>query len=184
MDAPTWDEAVKALAAQNYPRARELFEVLSEHDEALLQLGFLYQEGLGGPREPEKAYDIYKRLAAANDPQGTYFLAKLLLSRSQLEEALPVFEKAAALSHASAAYWAAALYGGLQGYRKDDEKHLEYLRRAASLGHIYGQRDLALSDLRSKGGPIRKVGALVRYFRAISEGIMLTFRNRYDLRIR
>ena len=184
MDYSMWNEAVRELEQKNYARARALLQPLVDNKDAQLQLGYLYQEGLGGEANAKRARDIYQSLADEGDSQGTYFLAKSFLSSHQLPEAVRAFEKAAELANVSGAFWAAALHGGLLGNVKDEKKHRLFLERAASLGHIFAKRDLALADARSTTSLLKWCAARVRYLRAIFEGIVVMCRDRYDFRIR
>ena len=184
MDHDVWNEAVHALDAKNYGRARTLFASIVDNKEAQLQLGYLYQEGLGGEASSEKAQEIFQALADANDPQGSYFLAKVFLSSSRLPEAANYFEKSAQLGHVSGAYWAAALHGGLYGYATDIQKRRSFLELAAKLGHIYAKRDLALDDAKTASSFFLRGAAYLRYLAVLVKGIALTFRDRHDFRIR
>ena len=68
----------------NYENARNMLEPLRDNANAQLQLAYLYQMGLGGAKEIEKATAIYTTLANAGDSQGAYYLGDLLLERNQL----------------------------------------------------------------------------------------------------
>ena len=171
MDDSKWNEAIRELDSKNYEHARVLLQPLSKNKEAQLQLGYLYQEGLGGEANPEKAREIFQGLADENDPQGTYFLAKSFLNSQHLTEAVSYFEKSAQLSHVSGAFWAAALHGGLYGHPRDDQKYRFFLERAASLGHIYAKRDLALEDIKDAKSFLASVNARLRYASLMAVGI-------------
>lgn len=184
MNDDVWNEAVQALDAKDFGRARTLFASLEENKEAQLQLGYLYQEGLGGEANKEKSQEIFQVLADANDPQGSYFLAKLLLSSQKFPEAVNYFEKSARLGHVSGAYWAAALHGGLHEYPTDIQKRRFFLENAAKLGHIYAKRDLALEDAKTASTFPQRCAAYLRYLIVLLKGIALTLRDRHDFRIR
>jgi len=184
MDNEVWNEAVHALDAKDYWRARTLFASLGENKEAQLQLGYLYQEGLGGEASREKAQEIFQALADTNDPQGSYFLAKVFLSCSKLPEATDYFEKSAQSGHVSGAYWAAALHGSLYGHATDIPKRRSFLELGAKLGHIYAKRDLALDDAKTASSFLQRGAAYLRYLAVLLKGTILTFRDRHDFRIR
>lgn len=184
MSNEIWNDAVHALEAKEYGLARTLFASLKENKEAQLQLGYLYQEGLGGKINRDKAQEIFQSLANAGDSQGMYFLAKCLLMSKSLSEATQYFEKAAQLGHVSGAYWAAVLHGGQYECQKDLHKHRYFLEMAVHLGHLYAKRDLALEDAIAANNFLLKGAAYLRYFAALMKGVALTFRNRHDFRIR
>ena len=184
MDAIVWNQAVKELSAKNYEAARRAFEACGDYKEAKLQLAYLYQEGLGGASDEEKAKKIYEQLADASDYEGTYFLAKLYLKKHQLAQAATYFEKSANLSHVSGAYWAATLYYGFEGYPKDDKRYWYFLKQAASLGHVYAKRDWAWHDIRSATNPLERAKARIRYYGAMIKGIGISIKDPHDARIR
>lgn len=178
------DEAMRELDAENYESARSLLQTLSSNKEAQLQLAYLYQQGLGGPPDPEKAREIYKSLADAGDPQGMYYLASLLLESRQLSEAARYFERAAELDHVSGSYWAAALYDGLYGHPRDEEKYQRFIKKAASLGHLFAMRDLARADMKHTKNWIVWGEAFLRYLSVKIKGFYIAIRNPHDLRLR
>lgn len=77
------------LAQKKYKQAREYFEKTikslepyQQHpflkkirDEILVELANLFNKGLGGPKDPQKANEILTRLAAENNTRALYFLA-------------------------------------------------------------------------------------------------------------
>jgi TPR repeat protein len=183
MDIDVWNEAVHALDAKDYVCARALFASLGEIKEAQLQLGYLYQEGLGGEASPEKSQEIFQSLADANDIQGLYHLGRFFLKFSRLPEAAHYFEKSAQLGHVSGAYWASALHRGVYGHSTDIQKHRTFLELAVKLGHIYGKRDLALEDAQAASTLRERGTAYLRYLGILAQGIALTIRDRHDPRI-
>jgi TPR repeat protein len=128
-------------------------EGLTDKKEVKLQLAYLYQHGLGGLSESERAMEIYKILADTGDVQGMYYLASLLLERRQLDGAADYYQKSAELGHVSGAYWAAALHEGLYGHPRDD-------KNAKNL--------------------VVRTQALLRYFLMKIKGLYIVIRNSYD----
>jgi uncharacterized protein len=179
-----WNQAINALEVKDYPRARNLFESLQDNTEAQLQLGYLYQEGLGGSTDKQKAKSLFQGLADISHAHGSYFLAKLLLTENQLNTAVEYFEKSAQLKHVSGTFWTAALYGGYHGYPVNSEKHRYFLTEAAKLGHIYAKRDLALLDMRSNNSLHNKFFACGRYMKSLLAGIIIAVKDPFDFRIR
>ena len=178
------DEAIREVRKCNYERARTLLQGLSNDKEAQLWLAYLYQEGLGGTADLDKARETYQPLADADEPQGLYYLASLFLNTRQLTEAMRYFEKSAKLRHVSGAYWAAALHDGYSGYPKDPQKHLFFLGQAANLGHIFALRDMARLDMRNARNVAAWGKAFIRYFNAKSRGLFFAVRDPQDLRLR
>lgn len=178
------NEASAQLGARNYSRARELLEQLRGEPEADIQLAYLLDQGLGGERSPDRAEEIYRRLAEAGDVRGMYYLGSLLLEQRKLSEALQQFERAAALGHGSSAYWAAALHDGLHGHARNAEKHAALIERAASLGHLYALRDARRLEMDKSRGSIPWIKAYARYLAVKLKGVAVGIRNPNDLRLR
>ncbi|MCA3176832.1 MAG: sel1 repeat family protein [Burkholderiales bacterium] len=159
-------------------------EGLTDKKEVKLQLAYLYQHGLGGLSESERAMEIYKILADTGDVQGMYYLASLLLERRQLDGAADYYQKSAELGHVSGAYWAAALHEGLYGHPRDDKKYQRFIQHAARLGHLFAKRDIERSNMRNAKNLVVRTQALLRYFLMKIKGLYIVIRNSYDLRLR
>lgn len=183
MDNAKWNEAIRALDAKNYGLARELFQCFGDNKDAQLQLGFLYQEGLGGERDLDKAQEIYHNLASAGDSKGMYFLGKLFLNTGQLLESLRYLEQSAQSHHVSGAFWAAELHHGLHGHPIDEKKYRFFIKQAADLGHIYAMRNVALDNMRDAKTFFIWIKALWGYVTATIKGAAKAIRNPHDQHI-
>lgn len=106
------------------------------------QLGKCWRDGRGVLPDDEKAELWFQRGAEAGHDFSQYALGKLLQSRKRIDEAVPLYEQAAAQGNSYAAYRLGKLY--LQGEQvpKDVAKALEYLTRAAEQGSQYAQYTL------------------------------------------
>jgi TPR repeat protein len=184
MHEPTINDAIEALNAKNYERARSLLEGLTDDDEAQFQLAYLLEQGWGGVRDPNRAREIYQSLADSGDVRAMYYLASLMLSQRRLSEALYYFEESARREHVSAAYWAAELHNGAYGHARDEEKYVCFIERAARLGHIYAKRDDALRQMKQASSVFAWGKSFLRYVRAQLKGAVLAFRDPRDLRLR
>lgn len=71
------DKALKAYEAGDYERARELFQPLAEagDPDGLYNLGVMHARGEGGPKEPAKAMQYYRRAAVLGSPNAMTNLA-------------------------------------------------------------------------------------------------------------
>ena len=179
-----WEKAKRELEAKNYEHARVLLELLDHNNAAKLQLAYLYQIGLGGSADLVRAQKIYQVLADEGDSEGMYYLARLFLSLGQLSEAAHYFEMSSLLSHASGSFWAAELNNGYFGYPLDKQKYWLLIRRAASLGHIYAIRNLALDDMRDARNIFLKSKACLTYIMATIKGIAIAITDPHNLFIR
>lgn len=71
------DQGVKAYEAGDYERARKAFQPLAEigDPDGLYNLGVMHARGEGGPKEPAKAMQFYRRAAAAGNANAMTNLA-------------------------------------------------------------------------------------------------------------
>jgi TPR repeat protein len=184
MQPSEFDRAVAQINAGNYEQARKLLEELESNEEAQLQLAYLYQTGQGGPKDIEKAQEIYQLLSNSGSANAIYYLASIFLEKRQLRKALDCFERSANFNHVSGAYWAAALHGGLHGNPRNEQKHLFFLNKAASLGHIFALRDQAIVEMQNARNISDWCGAFLRYSATKIKGVFIVLRNTHDLRVR
>lgn len=179
------DKAMAEFDAANYQSARVLLELTERNPAADLALAYIYQQGLGGEVEIEKAVRLYEALVERGDQQSMYYLGTLYLSKQELSTALYNFEMAASRGHVSAAYWVAALYDGLDGFPKDRTRYLAAIKRASELGHLFAKRDVARIEMKKTGAHIlQRLSWLFKYIFAKIHGIFLSVRNPNDLRLR
>jgi TPR repeat protein len=169
----------------NYELARHLLKAVTRNSEEELALAYLYQQGLGGSVEIEKALKIYELLSSNGNPQGMYYLGTLFLQKRDLSGALLSFEKAANMGHISGAYWSAAIYDGFDGFPRDEKKYLISIKRASELGHLFAIRDVARIEMHaSKANILRRAKWFLKYWFAKIKGLLIATRNPQDLRLR
>jgi TPR repeat protein len=178
--------AYEQMNAGRYIEARAAFEqLLSEGEQrALIYLGWMDEQGLGGTADELRAAARYKVFSDQGDPVACYYLASLKLKQADVQGALPLFLLAANAGHPSAAYWASAIYDGEYGEGADCIKAATYLARAAELGHIFAQRDLAAKRMRESSSFISRAKGAIDYVGAKLRGLVLIIRDANDPRIR
>ena len=128
------------MTAGRYGEARAAFEQLESEGEqqALLYLGWMHEQGLGGPVDAAQALACYRTLCGTGDSVACYHAASLEFRHGNSAQALDLFLRAADAGHPSAAYWAAALYGGEGGHARDPERETHYLHQAARTQGLVG----------------------------------------------
>jgi len=188
-DTQNHDRLMSAYADMNagrYEKARQTFNQLADAGEqqALVYLGWMDEQGFGGSANEQQAELRYKRLADSGDHVASYYYGALKLRQGSLSEALVAFVGAAEGGHPSAAYWASALYGGENGFPRNREKEIFYLKQAASFGHVYARRDLAKMQVTEAKSLGAKVKSLCVYFFEKMKGVYLISRNQHDPRVR
>ena len=142
------DDAMAAYRAQDFARARVLFEERAAKGDALAQLmlGDIYKNGRGVPKDEAKAYSWTRKAAEQGDARGQAALAALMQAGSGTPRddagAIAWLEKSAQQGYvlAQAALGSAYLSG--QGVKKDEEKAVQWLRKAAAQGDDYANRTL------------------------------------------
>lgn len=130
----------------NFPAALEKFEAASkkDHAKALFQLGVMKQFGIGTNQSYAEAKTFYERAAKKGHPQATYELGCLYIrGLSEIEQdkyvvSLKLWEEAAGLGYAKAAYKAGKGYLNIWSHTKDEtsaQNAKKYLGQAADARH-------------------------------------------------
>lgn len=98
------DAAYKALAAQQYPKAYDLFLASAEQNPlAQFSLGMFYREGWGRPSDPVKACTWFEKSAQRHIPAAEHFLGDCLAEgigrTADIPAAIQWYEKATSHGH-------------------------------------------------------------------------------------
>ena len=176
------DQAYAALEEHNYEFARGVFDraVKRGVHEAALTLGWLLEQGFGGPKDLDRARSLYEAGLAHDRRLGAYYLGSFLRRAGQKEEARQLLEESAALGHPSAAYWAYAMNSDAG----NDQIAQQLLVRAAKLGHAFAQRDLARLEMQEADSISKWLAATRRYWVAKWNGMSFLARDVNDPRVR
>src|SRR5665213_1403646 len=113
--ASVFDSGVAAYDAGDYEKAFKIWWDLRFEDLAAMRnLGMMLRKGLGTPKDPAQAEEIYLRAAEAGLPTAQADLADMYLKGEvgppSLERALPLLEAAAAANHPVAQFQLGELY--------------------------------------------------------------------------
>ncbi len=135
---------VEAYLAGDYARARQDWSVLAEQGDPVAQynLAMLFIQGLGVPREPQRALPHLRRAASAGYPPAQYELGLALLPDGpDPARAAAAFwlERSARQGHPMAAWRLGRLLAEADGASRSEEA-LAWLRRAEEAG-IEGATD-------------------------------------------
>jgi TPR repeat protein len=118
-------------------------------------LGELYAEGLGVPRNDQKAAEWYKLAAERGDREAMFALAMFRIGGrggpKDRDEAARLLASAAKLGHAAAAYDLALLYLEGQLFPRDFKRAAELFRVAAEAGSPEAQYALAICYKEGQG---------------------------------
>ncbi|MBQ1845820.1 MAG: sel1 repeat family protein [Desulfovibrio sp.] len=168
------------LGRQDFAKARAWFEKAAAlgSGQAMNNLGFYFQEGLGGlERDEAKALELYRKAADAGDREAQYFVALQLLEGTRLPRdatrALALLEASAADGEGKpeAAYRLGQCYEQGEGAPKDPVRALRWFGVAASMDYPPALLKEGLLRLAGTGAPKNLQAASALIFRAASFGL-------------
>lgn len=135
-DAEAEDDEARAMkeCVRWYKKA-----ALQGHIQSMLTLGEIYECGIGGDEDCEKAEKWYKKAAGSGDITGMHRLADLYSDDGEDEEAAKWFRKAAELGDADSQYrFGMCCYNGI-GIRENKKEAFKFFKLAAEQDHAEAQ---------------------------------------------
>ena len=133
---------LKARAAKDYAAAKRHFEngIAAGDVESLVQLGRLYQNGDGVPKNGSRALELYRQAHARGSAAAMRYIG---LSyeygdgvKKDLAESVRWYEKAAARGYTKAMHDLGLAYYGAIGVKRDYKTAFQWFQKAASRGHV------------------------------------------------
>lgn len=111
----SFDSGVAAYDARDYAKAYQIWSSLDDEDLAAMRnVGMMRRQGLGTPKDPKGAEEIFQRAADAGLPTAQADLADMLIKGEagppDPKRALPLLVSAAAANHPIAQYELAQFY--------------------------------------------------------------------------
>ncbi|HEX4118758.1 MAG TPA: tetratricopeptide repeat protein [Rhizomicrobium sp.] len=111
----SFDSGVAAYDARDYAKAYQIWSSLDDEDLAAMRnVAMMRRQGLGTPKDPQGAEDMYQRAADAGLPTAQADLADMLIKGEagppDPRRALPLLVSAAAANHPIAEYELAQFY--------------------------------------------------------------------------
>jgi TPR repeat protein len=111
----SFDSGVAAYDARDYSKAYQIWSSLDDEDLAAMRnVGMMRRQGLGTPKDPKGAEEIFQRAADAGLPTAQADLADMLIKGEagppDPKRALPLLVSAAAANHPIAQYELAQFY--------------------------------------------------------------------------
>ncbi len=160
--AGDFQTGVEAAAAGDYETALALWQPLAEagHVDAQFNLGLMFDNGIGVPRNQETAAMWYRRAAEAGDRTAQSYLGEMYAKgqgvEQNFEQAVEWYEKAAFRGDSLAQYNLGILYASGKGVPLDDVYAFAWL----SVAHAGGQStNGVLEIMASSMSPARKLQA-------------------------
>jgi TPR repeat protein len=169
--ATTIEMGQEAVARKDYVSAVSIFKPLVESGDARAsyELGLLYEEGLGVPKDPTVAVTMFKQAADQNLPEGLFSLGRMYgVGKGGIpidhKEAFKLYLRAAELNYSPAQVFVGLSYQiGAGGVGKSMEDAYKWYLRAAHLNNSIAQVHIARMYLEGNPRPRSFLNAHVWY---------------------
>lgn len=144
----TFDSGVAAYDARDYAKAYQIWSSIDDEDIAAMRnVAMMRRQGLGTPKDPKGAEEMYQRAADAGLPTAQADLADMLIKGEagppDPQRALPLLVSAAAANHPIAEYELAQFYEAGELVPKDMTVARRLYAAAASHGMKEAEARLA-----------------------------------------
>lgn len=154
-----------SLAADYYRRAHQLGFARSTNN-----LGLLYLEGRGVPKDPEKAITLFAEAADKDVPQASYNLGTIYENRKNHEIARGHFRKAALEGHTAAQVTIGKYLISGTGGPQDFQEGRRFTRMAAEEGEVIAQYNMGLIHANGWGVDKSSQAAFEWHSKAAAQG--------------
>lgn len=136
--------------------ASQLLAAEQGNVDAMLNLGSLYEQGIGTQKNFTRAMQSYEKAAFAGSPDGWYRVGNAweigIGTTADMNKAVEAFRKAADLNFTPAQVKLATLYLAGQGLPRDDNAGLALLNKAAAAGNSQASQLLGQISLLGLAG--------------------------------
>ncbi|HTO83812.1 MAG TPA: tetratricopeptide repeat protein [Methylomirabilota bacterium] len=122
---------------------------------SMLYIGYACRHGEGTARDLVRAAEWYSRAASRGSKLGRYLLGRVYLELERYAEAQQMFEMGVSENYAPSMNLLGIMYMRRRGIERDTSRALFLLEQSASLGNIYGKRNLARLLLKGTFGPLQ-----------------------------
>jgi uncharacterized protein len=182
---PNLDELRTAysLLATNFDLARSKLDELADRGSiaSLLYLGDAYSRGDYVVKELDKAKVCFKRAEAIGWIPASYRLGRTCYALRDYRPAFEAFSRGTAKNYLPAVYRLGMMYGEGLGTRKDLNECRRLLNIAASEGHLFAKRDLAVRYLCGSFGVVDIPKGIWMMASLISEMIVITISRKWKI---
>jgi TPR repeat protein len=158
--------ANSALQRKNYPLALKYFVPLAQQGNADAQneLGFMYHEGLGLPKDPLKAVYWYTKAAEQDHPSAQFNLGNRYRQGDGVTEddavAVAWWKKAASHDHRKSMFNLGYAYLDGRGVEENKAEAINWFRKSANRGYSFAQYNLIFVYSEGIGTEIDNVEAM------------------------
>ena len=169
-----YKRAQNEFDAKNYQKALNFYLAIADkHADAMNQIGWCYQKGLGVEKDLKRARDYYRKAAEAGSIFGMYNYGCCYLDgdggEKNYTEAVKWFRKSADGKNAYAMVNLGWCYQNGLGVDKDLKAAREYYRKAAEAGSIFGMYSYGWCYMNEVGGE-KNYAEAVKWFRKSAAG--------------
>ncbi len=180
------EKAYSDFQAGHYESALKQYLTYANEGNAECQVfvGWLYERGIGIPRDQLTAGNWFKRAAENGSPQGAFYYARYILRYGDKKEAIPWFQKGANLGDVPSLFRLGYAYFHGVGVDSDHNKGIQLIQQAAGLGHIYALRELSLIEMRGYKGFTGRILGSMRLIRATLSAYRVARKDPYSERLR
>jgi TPR repeat protein len=151
------DQGLAAKDAGNYAKALELYQKAADmgNSSGIMNIGFLYYQGLGVPKDTAKAVELWKKAADMGNQMAQHNLGCCYQDgigvTQNYTKAAEYFEKAAAQGKAASQSNLGVLYRDGKGVKQDFAKAEQWLNKAVAQGNETAKKELAkLKEMRGR----------------------------------
>ena len=162
-----YDEGMKLFNEKKYKEALPLLLSAAEakHPDAVLQVAYIYEKGLGmWFSDNKKALQWYWKAAELNDPDAAIKIANAIYNgdyEAKATQMLDFYLLAVKNNNPEVTYKVALIYkNGFRDINPDDAKALQYLQKAARLGLPEAMYDLGIRYEKGQGVPFNSKTSL------------------------
>jgi len=178
--------ANRLFSRGKYEEALEKYRVMANAGsiEAQMRVGWMYHLGYGIGRNLDEARRWYEKAAERNSPEAQFYLGTVYRQMKLYDEAFAYFQKSAAQNYAPAIYELGAMYDLGEGRNKDIELAYEHYKRAARMGNLRAQREIAVATIKGRAGLKQIPIGVFLLFRLLYQGLTTAVTNPESDRMR
>jgi uncharacterized protein len=162
----------------HYEEALKRYRTLADGGSTTAQLfvGWMYHAGQGVKQDFDEARRWYQKAADAN-AMGQFYLGTLFRSEQQYQLAVEWLEKSASQGYPPALYRLGRMYDTGEGVPVDYDRAYSCFKRAAKMGHLLAQREVAVKMLKGHNGSLSILKGFYLFIRVLFRGALVAWQD-------
>lgn len=179
-------DAQSAFEKGNFELAYSRYMRLADKGQSECQafLGWMLVEGVGCAKDEVEAASWFKKAAEFGNPLGSFYFARWLTKQGLHDQAFPLYRSAAAAGYLPAIFRTGYSLARGKGVKSNVEQAYLALKTAASHGHMFALRELAVQDWNGNRGEFWRLAAPIEFVTAVVAGTALSLFNKNSDRLR